>query len=111
MSRFCKRYLCCSVVVFILIFMVYYRFFGRFQVDQIVVSSDEFIAVAYILEEDDDQHHANDQQLLNLTNFRYKLQPSDSICPSSSEDLLGLVMCIFYLFYGVNKNTPSKLNE
>lgn len=73
--------------------MVYYRFFGRFQVDQIVVSSDEFIAVAYILEEDEENNrhsNNNDQQLLNLTNFRYKLQPTNDICPNSAEDLLGL---------------------
>lgn len=98
MSRFHKRYLCCTVVVLILIFMVYYRFFGRYQIDQIVVSSDEFIAVAYVLEEDDENnHHANsDQKLLNLTDFRYKLQPKDSICPSTAEDLLGLFMSLFY---------------
>lgn len=91
MSRFFKRYMCCTVVFLILVFMIYYRFFGRFQVDQIVVSSDEFIAVAYVLEEDDDNRHSNnEQQLLNITSFRYKLHPTDDFCPNSSEDLLGL---------------------
>lgn len=73
--------------------MVYYRYFGRFQVDQIVVSSDEFIAVAYVLEEDDENNRRlnNEQQLLNLTNFQYKLQPTDDIC-MHSDDLLGLLL-------------------
>lgn len=71
--------------------MVYYRFFGRFRFDQIVVSSDEFIAVAYVLEENDEnnRHSNNEQHLLNLTNFRYKLQPNDDVC-KHSDDLLGL---------------------
>lgn len=79
------------MVILILIFMVYYRYFGRFQVDQIVVSSDEFVAVAYVLEEDDENNRRlnNEQQLLNLTNFQYKLQPNDDIC-THSDDLLGL---------------------
>lgn len=73
--------------------MVYYRYFGRFQVDQIVVSSDEFIAVAYVLEEDDENNRRliNEQQLLNLTNFQHKLQPTDDIC-THTDDLLGLLI-------------------
>lgn len=93
MTRFCKRYICCSVVIVILIFMVYYRYFGRFQFDRIVVSSDEFIAVAYVLEENEENHrHShNEQQLLNLTNFHYNLQPTDDVCDKNAHDLLGLI--------------------
>lgn len=93
MTKFVKRYFCCTLVVLILIFMVYYRFYGRFQFDRIVVSSDEFIAVAYVLEDDDDNHrHMNNENqynLLNLTDFRYKLQPSDDFCKNIAQDLLG----------------------
>lgn len=71
--------------------MVYYRFFGRFQIDQIVVSSDEFIAVAYVVEEGDENNRRliDEHQLLNLTNFRYKLQPNDDVC-KNTDDLLGM---------------------
>lgn len=91
MSRLCKRYICCSIVTLILVFMIYYRYFGRFQIDRIIVSSDEFIAVAYALEEDDEntRHSINEQQLLNLTNFRYKLQPKDDACNQNGPNLLG----------------------
>lgn len=97
MTKFYNRYLCCSVVVVILILMVYYRFYGRFHVDRIVVSSDEFIAVAYVLEDDDDnrRHLKDDQHLLNLTNFQYTLQPSDDICKEHSPDLLGSISSTF----------------
>lgn len=71
--------------------MIYYRYFGRFQLDNIVVSSDEFIAVAYVLEEDDEnsKHPINENQLLNLTNFIYKLQPTDDVCDTNGRDILG----------------------
>lgn len=71
--------------------MVYYRYFGRFQLDNIIVSSDEFIAVAYVLEEDDEnsKHPINEHQLLNLTNFSYKLQPADDVCDTNGRDILG----------------------
>lgn len=73
--------------------MVYYRYFGRFQFDNIIVSSDEFIAVAYVLEEDDEnsRHSINEQQLLNLTNFHYKLQPPEDVCETNGQDILGTV--------------------
>lgn len=94
MSRFCKRYICCAIIVLILIFIVYYRFFGRFHIDRIIVSSDEFIAIAYAVEEDDEINRQanNNQHLLNLTDFQYKLQPTDDVCDSVSpagESLLG----------------------
>lgn len=75
--------------------MVYYRFFGRFQIDRIIVSSDEFIAIAYAVEEDDEINRQanNHQHLLNLTDFQYKLQPSDDICVNKAdENLLGKIL-------------------
>lgn len=98
MSRFCKRYVCCAIIVLILIFIVYYRFFGRFHIDRIIVSSDEFIAIAYAVEEDDEINRQanNDQHLLNLTNFQYKLQPTDDVCDvNTGESLLGDLIWIF----------------
>lgn len=92
MSRFCQRYVCCAVIVLVLLFMVYYRFFGRFQIDRIIISSDEFVAIAYAVEEDDEINRQanNHQHLLNLTDFQYKLQPTDDICGASSRNnLLG----------------------
>lgn len=93
MSRFCKRYICCAIIVIILVFIVYYRFYGRFHIDRIIVSSDEFIAIAYAVEEDDEINRQanNNQHLLNLTDFQYKLQPTDDVCDSFStgESLLG----------------------
>lgn len=73
--------------------MVYYRFYGRFQIDRIIVSSDEFIQVAYVLEEDEEnnRHLHNEHHLLNLTNFQYKLQPTDELCRNNAQDLLGLI--------------------
>lgn len=73
--------------------MVYYRYFGRFQLDNIIVSSDEFIAVAYVLEEDDEnkRHTINENHLLNLTEFSLKLQPTDEICNTNRQDLLGKI--------------------
>lgn len=97
MTKFLKRYCCCTLVVLILIFMVYYRFYGRFQIDRIVVSSDEFIAVAYVLEDDVENNRrvTNEKQLLNLTDFQYKLQPSDDLCRNTPENLLGLSGIVF----------------
>lgn len=93
MTRFCKRYICGAIILIILIFIVYYRFFGRFHIDRIIVSSDEFIAIAYAVEEDDEINRQanNNQNLLNLTDFHYKLQPSDDVCDSfnAGESLLG----------------------
>lgn len=72
--------------------MVYYRFYGRFQIDRIIISSDEFVAIAYAVEEDDELNRQanNHQHLLNLTDFQYKLQPTDDVCGTNTADnLLG----------------------
>lgn len=100
MPKFFKRYFCCTVVLLILICMVYYRFYGRFQLDRIVVSSDEFIAVAYVLEDDDDnnRHLHNENHLLNITNFHYRLQPTNDSCKNSAQDILGLNKTSFKKF-------------
>lgn len=56
--------------------------------------SDQFISVSYVLDEDNDvsprkQIDWKENELLNLTNFRYTIQPMDTVCDSSSEELFG----------------------
>lgn len=56
--------------------------------------SDEFISVSYVLDEDDDvssskQIDWKENELLNLTNFQYMIQPKDTVCDSSSKGLFG----------------------
>lgn len=95
MTRLYKRYIFCAIMVLFVIFVIHNRFYSHYS-DNIIVTSDDFIAVAYLVEEDDENNnkqfsHNNNQisdsnQLLNLTNFQYTLQPTDSIC---SNDILG----------------------
>lgn len=86
MSRLFKRYFFCSVVLILIAFVVLYFLCGR--------GSDEFISVSYVLDEDDNistskQIDWKENELLNLTNFRYTIQPKDTICDASSKELFG----------------------
>lgn len=93
MSRLFRRYCCCSIFCVILVFIVYLRFYGRFFND-VIIDSDEFIAVAYITDDDDsggrnDKFHWKENQLLNLNNFQYLIQPSKAICSNDDDEYLG----------------------
>lgn len=97
MSRILKRYCFCSIVILIIILIIYYKNFGRNQIDQ-AKYVDEFIAVAYINEDEDSEKNdltlrANDNgRLVNLTNFRYTIQPN--VCDRSNDDVLGICIVL-----------------
>lgn len=86
MSTLYKRYFFCSVVLILIICAVLYLLCGR--------GSDEFISVSYVLDQDDDispSKHIDwkENELLNLTDFQYTIQPKDTVCDSSSKELFG----------------------
>lgn len=93
MSRLFRKYCCCSVFCLILVFILYLRIRG-YNFGVVVIDSDEFLAVAYITDDDDgasnEMRYWNESQLLNLTNFRYTLQPTNAVCSNEDEEYLGV---------------------
>lgn len=85
MSKFLKRYLICAVIILLIICILYYYFInGR--------DSDEFISVSYVSDDDEiisSKNNWNENELLNLTNFRYINQPTKVVCRPQNDELFG----------------------
>lgn len=77
-------------VAFISILLLYSRVIGLiYPSDSRIVHKDDFISVEYVYEEDIVNKVDWNSRLLNLTDFQYRLEPSDSIC---LDNLFGKLM-------------------
>lgn len=77
-------------ILITLILLVYSGFIDLiFASDSRIVHKDDFISVEYVYEEDIVDKVDINSRLLNLTDFQYRLEPSDSIC---LDNLFGMLI-------------------
>lgn len=94
MIKIVKRYSLSAIVLVTVILIVYYNWLGRSRANR-TVYADEFVVVAYSnddesIEPDDSRIHPYESgRLLNLTNFRYLVEPI--VCDNlrNGDDVLG----------------------
>lgn len=87
MTKIVKRYCLCAIFIVALVLIVYYNIFGRDQYE-LINYQDEFVAVAYV-DDYDDQKRDVTEHLVNLTDFRYMLEPNLCNKPEKNEQFLG----------------------
>lgn len=81
MSKIVQRYCLCAILIVALVLIIYYNIFGRAQYE-LINYQDEFVAVAYV-DDDDGLHHDVNERIVNLTDFRYLLEPN--VCNSQQK--------------------------
>lgn len=82
MTKIVKRYCFCATLIVALVLIIYYNMFGRAQYE-LINYRDEFVAVAYV-DDYDDQTHDAIENLVNLTDFQYLLEPN--VCNSQQKN-------------------------
>lgn len=88
MTKIVKRYCLCAIVIVALVLLIYYNIFGRAQYE-LINYRDEFVAVAYIDDDDGERNRDAAEHLVNLTDFRYLLEPSVCNSQQKKKQLLG----------------------
>lgn len=87
MTKIVKRYCLCAIFLVALVLIIYYNIFGR-TTYEIINYQDEFVAVAYVDDGDDGNDIRNrdaTEHLVNLTDFRYLIEPS--VCNSQQKNV------------------------
>lgn len=87
MTKILKRYCLCATFLTAAVLIIYYNYLGRSRANRRQYS-DEFVAVAYVNDYDVTDDAATDadnsSRLLNLTDFRYLIEPK--ICDNHRID-------------------------